>query len=283
MKHGADRKVRFKARYAAALASFLCTEETRYYLRGIFVHPHPTQPGVILVATDGHVLGVIHDVDGYANGEWICQIPTQIMSACRKKRKTGVRFKPDENAGHVHFIGHTGYVTAEALKDFHWNGGSLKDDSPMANDPSEITQFHLAIAYAPAIDGTYPAWPRVLPKDFGPFEILSVNSKYVSRFADAAKFLRESGPDIQHLIMIPTDLSSSRKDDSRGGDPIIVRIADTPHFLGVLMPMHDRDRFHQKTAERAFPEWVKEIASHRPPDKPPAEKPAEAPAAEVTA
>lgn len=40
--------------------SCVSTEETRYYLNGVHLEPHPCG-GAFMVATDGHRLIVVHD------------------------------------------------------------------------------------------------------------------------------------------------------------------------------------------------------------------------------
>lgn len=47
----------------AAVSHCVSTEETRYYLHGTYIEPHP-MGGVTMVATDGHLLAVAHDPTG---------------------------------------------------------------------------------------------------------------------------------------------------------------------------------------------------------------------------
>lgn len=54
------------------------TEETRYYLNGVYVHPHPNE-GVVLVATDGHRLIVIHDKAGKCDKPGIVAIDKKVL------------------------------------------------------------------------------------------------------------------------------------------------------------------------------------------------------------
>lgn len=49
--------------YHAALA-FAGTKDVRYYLNGVRVEHSPDGNGVILIATDGHALAVLHDAAG---------------------------------------------------------------------------------------------------------------------------------------------------------------------------------------------------------------------------
>lgn len=52
---------------------FTSKEETRYYLNGVFVEPHPVA-GVMLTATDGHRLICIRDETGYADESAIIRL-----------------------------------------------------------------------------------------------------------------------------------------------------------------------------------------------------------------
>jgi hypothetical protein len=51
-----------------ACALFESDEETRYYLKGTHVMPHPSGNGAVLAATDGHALLAVHEAEGYASG-----------------------------------------------------------------------------------------------------------------------------------------------------------------------------------------------------------------------
>lgn len=48
-------------------------EETRYYLNGVYVQPHP-EKGVLLTATDGHRLVCIHDETGSCDGAAVIMV-----------------------------------------------------------------------------------------------------------------------------------------------------------------------------------------------------------------
>jgi DNA polymerase III sliding clamp (beta) subunit (PCNA family) len=62
--------------------SCVSTEETRYYLNGVHVEPHPVK-GAILVATDGHRMLIAHDKDGSCSGPIIVQMPRFALAQCR--------------------------------------------------------------------------------------------------------------------------------------------------------------------------------------------------------
>lgn len=54
------------------------TEETRYYLNGVYIHPHPDE-GALLVATDGHRLIVVHDKAGKCDKPGIVAIDKKVL------------------------------------------------------------------------------------------------------------------------------------------------------------------------------------------------------------
>lgn len=55
----------------------------RDYLNALHIESHP-QGGVLVVATDGHILGAVHDPTGRTNGKWCCPIPEELAAQWRK-------------------------------------------------------------------------------------------------------------------------------------------------------------------------------------------------------
>ena len=133
---GDDRKVRFKAANAVRLLPFVGMEATRYYLHGICVERY--LDGVLLVATDGRRLAMIYDESGEADGTWICELPKALAAACR-----------DACAGNLHFAGQLGHVTVPEFK----------------GNPADIGPRHIATVYAPPIEGLFPNFRGILPKE----------------------------------------------------------------------------------------------------------------------
>lgn len=237
---GADRKIRVDAKRFAAAHIFSSHEITRYYLNGVYVEPHP-DGGVIMIATDGHKLGAVLDPDGYADAPSICYAPAALVSACGKRPKS-----IEKNPGDLHFLGNTAFLTAKAFR------AKDGEDEP---DPRDIGRFHIWTGYAPAIDGAYPDYRRVLPTgesvkqmDFsGGAPWFSVNGDYVKPFADAVKLIM----DVKFtpgLTFVVTDRAS----------PIGIHSESVPSFFGVLMPL----RAHSSRPE--IPAWInpkKDIAA----------------------
>ena len=233
---GEDRRVRFQARYAAALEGFISKEEKRYYLNGIYVHPHPEGKGVLLVATDGHKLAVIRDEDGEANGGWICEFPKRAMAACKSKSRDKT-LSPFDDAGDVHFVGRACYVTARGF------------DAPPSprSDPTVIGQFHLASEIAPPIDGTFPNYEKVvadsLPKEGKKTApAVTFNGHILAAFTKASSLLNEAQAKTQATMTIVLGEDNAQ--------PSVVRIDGVPEFLGIVMPMRGNPNCF------AMPDWL---------------------------
>ncbi|HEN8721178.1 TPA: hypothetical protein U8215_000825 [Pseudomonas aeruginosa] len=81
---------RAKAHYLAAVSLFMAHNDVRYYLNGISIEP-ASQGGVLLIATNGHHIGVMHDPDGWAGNKIIIS-PSKALVAGLKKRNAGTAF-----------------------------------------------------------------------------------------------------------------------------------------------------------------------------------------------
>lgn len=74
------------ARYAFWLAPFMSAEEARYYIGGIYIEPCPAG-GATLVATDGHVMGVVHDERAETDRAVIWKPSKDLLAAGRAASK----------------------------------------------------------------------------------------------------------------------------------------------------------------------------------------------------
>lgn len=224
------RRITVSARCATLVLPFMSDEETRYYLNGIYIEPHPLG-GVVMVATDGYLLGAVWDPDGVTDRPWICTVPPLLAAACRKQK---ARDNLDV-ARHLHFIGHVGYVTNELFAD--------------GDDPEMINVAHLATAYAPPIDGDYPEWRRVLPAwpEAAPPKPVGINPGFLPKFVAAAKTAEFRDG---RITLFPAAESSR---------PVIVRIDQAPEFLGLWMPT--RCALPEPDQADGLPGWL------RPPEK----------------
>lgn len=120
-----EAKLIISAKYIEALSAFAATRDVRFYLNGFYAEPHP-DGGVFLVATNGHIIIVIHDKDAKkCNGPIIYPLPPELVREAKKKTAESVSFS----------------LSAAAIKDL---GGSLRLQMPI--EP---------------IDGQYPDWRKV--------------------------------------------------------------------------------------------------------------------------
>lgn len=147
-----------------AAARCISNEETRYYLRGVFIQPHPVR-GVYLISTDGHRMIRAYDEEGTASRAAIITPPSNKMPT---KWKGKGRYQ-----NHLLFDGKT---------------VSLEEDG--------IVKI---IETAGEIDGTFPDWTRVMP-DLSQDEVLAqFNSSYLGDMAAISKLLGEGdNPYIRH-------------------------------------------------------------------------------------
>lgn len=109
-----------------AANEFTSNEDTRYYLQGVYVQPHP-KTGVLLVAADGHRLICIHDETGQCSAPAIVIVEGRAFAGVKIDKKNPTdrpRLKLDAE-------GHAVVATYRVM------------------EPS-------------VIDGTYPDYPRIL-------------------------------------------------------------------------------------------------------------------------
>ena len=139
------------ARLLRAVALAQSTEESRYYLCGVHVEPHP-DGGVILVATNGHVMTVARDPDGTCDAEAIYPITKKALADLKGKADRAV-------------------IADGMLTILDQCGGVLG--------------MHVA---AP-IDGTFPEWRRVLSEMSDNTETQAFVVEYLDRLNQTAKTL----------------------------------------------------------------------------------------------
>lgn len=191
-------KCEISAELFLAVATFQSTEEVRYYLNGVCVQNHP-ESGVILVATDGHVLGTYHDESAEYSGDDRGHI-IGLDKAQRQLVKQAIR-RAEKLPG-------DGYSVRLALLD---NGNVHPVDENIFAECE--------------VDATFPDWRRVLPCDgtdtraekyqgaisFSPALLLTFNTAFPKK------------PIVLHV----GDRSQA----------VGVRVAGHDSFYGVIMPM----------------------------------------------
>lgn len=111
--------------HAVALAA--ATEGTRFYLNGVHIEPHPRKTGVILTATNGHVLISAYHDTGFGEPFAPVIIPLKLITRIKALRKI--------------------------------------PDLTMTLTPAEVSILYAGATYAaPPVDGSFPDWRRVVPR-----------------------------------------------------------------------------------------------------------------------
>lgn len=75
-------KLNLQARLVAAIAQFKATNDIRYYLNGVYVSPRPTG-GALIIATNGHSMGLWLDDSGEIERPAILRIGARLQAACQ--------------------------------------------------------------------------------------------------------------------------------------------------------------------------------------------------------
>lgn len=190
--------INIQAKYALAIRHFVSTEETRYYLNGFFVTPCETGDGVLIVATDGHRLGIFHDETGKCTEPAIVKLNKDMLRQLKTPAK-----EHGERRLNVPGMGH-----AEIF----------------SFDNSEVGDV-IAMQQNATIDATFPDWRRILPEipesEVNPSA--GFNANFIGGFTAMAKDLGHK----QAVILMRGRLAA---------DPHLVFVSQVPEFIGVLMP-----------------------------------------------
>jgi DNA polymerase-3 subunit beta len=235
-------KLVIPAQYAHLIAGFQSTEETRYYLDGFFVQPHP-EKGVILVATDGHRMGIMHAESGIVelggmDGD-IWRLSKSTLKTCADK----------------HFDGMTrwlviGGVAKNWVATVVFSETAEEAEAVAEND----LENHMMLNAGPAklVDGTYPDWRRVIPSTdkFKPVAGASFNANILTPFAKVAGTDSDGQKNMHYSLCLHTT------GDSRS--PMVVLTA-REDFVGVLMPiLSDRASYGK------LPNWLEAKSKAKP-------------------
>ena len=205
-------KIVFPARYYADAALFASTEQTRYYLNGVALTEHGH-----LVATDGHRMFVgnpaaavgLDCLSGLPTETIILPLDKAVVSAARKKAQVGVRFLVVDRQGP------DGMQITMAVVD-------APDAADAATMPASRTH---AAAIATLIDGVFPDYRRVTPRDFDIRPTLWFDANLLADFARVAEATGRKGEKAR------VGLRPSKNDG-----PMLVDLGRVDAF-GVLMGM----------------------------------------------
>ena len=135
-----------------SLVFFASNEETHYYLNGVAVQP--TANGLFLVATDGHIMGVVRQhVESFGGISGDIIIPSTLLDKIKLARKDG------SNLAEVTVVG------------------------------NRVTIDYFGESYsADVIDGTFPSWRAIFPKDKASGKCAQFTPSLIARIAKAKAF-----------------------------------------------------------------------------------------------
>lgn len=205
---------RVNPHYLAAMTFFAAKEDVRYYLNGITIEPHPEQ-GVILMATNGHVLAAVHDPEGWCERKIILANPSKAMFGALKTKRYERIYKAE-----VCWI-------AEKFSVITWAGGDQKfaEPEPFGVEAILTTKSELIETDRP-VD-----WRKVIgkPNNEVPQKTPWISANYLKLFADAYKVISEAD-----------GYSAMRLEYTGENTVAIVRFSHFElfdRFVGAVMPM----------------------------------------------
>ncbi|MBD1602269.1 hypothetical protein [Pseudomonas typographi] len=220
---------RVNPKYFAAIHQCAAQNDVRYYLNAVHIEPH-SAGGVLIVATNGHFLGAIHDPDGWiAPGQQSLLIGAgskRLLSACMARRG------PDSDPPAVLWVAEK-YSLLSSVVD-------TSEEPEMFGEHAHLTER------TALVDGQFPNWRRVIPSARQPFDgqFPCINGEYLEAFNKIGVMLsgqKRFGGGGMHL------------EASAGHAQIVVRFNNhdlIDRFVGVIMPMYG------DKPEQILPTWA---------------------------
>ena len=190
----------FMCRFASEL-------ESRFYLRGVAVQ-RCIKPGVMLIATDGHAMGVmrLESDQGFS-------IAAPFIVSASKVIKTAVKRSKREQTWIV--------CRADGI-DVVRTSSSI---TPIMDDIVNATPCFSIPAAVAYVDGTFPEWRNIMPRH-------SVNGNRDGKNSTGVEYSDGIRPD--QLARFQIGENSISFDWNEGG-PMLVDNGDE-RFIGVVMP-----------------------------------------------
>lgn len=205
----------FDAKGLPPVAFFKAKGDIRYYLEGVYVQPHPTAPGCVLIATDGHRAAMFYDPNGKASRPAILNVSRELVSAASKKPAKHTVF------GNRRIVMEAGRLVMKEVGDHH------------------ETELFIQAGKS-EIEGKYPDVWGVLPKpdDLVPGLLGAMRAAYAADLGAVAKLLRQPGNKRFNALDHYTK-------GSDGCCVILTRFQENPNFI--VITMHVRaDEFPRK-------------------------------------
>lgn len=208
--------IRFNADLYRIATMCQSTEQTRFYLMGVFVEPHAVK-GVTLTTTDGHKMLMIHDETGVCDEPAaIIAISAEALKACKAPSK--------------------GKYGSTPVRDIVVDGADatvLHIEYP----GSDQTESKVAFSSKCRIDGVFPDYRRVIP----PQPAFNTDSMPAAFNGGFLALLAKVGIDLAKLAGNSTPLMRVVSSDPVA--PALVFWPNVPHAFAVLMPVR-ADKSH---------------------------------------
>lgn len=214
-------RLRFQAKYLPLVAPFMADRDIRYYLNGIYVTPWHN--GVLIAATDGHVLGMVYDERGHADRPVILEVSKGLISAS-KKPWPSLKSKALRALGAANYwvaSEPTGTAGRFRLKTCH--GDPDQQDIHNSEDGFET---YLQPG-RPEIEGKYPDIRKVVPKreELHPGAPGSYNRRFLNKLPH--------GPTRYEAVQFYSKPALGDED----APTLIAHLPAIPEFLALIMPM----------------------------------------------
>jgi len=206
----------FDIRALKATAIAASNEKTRYHLNGVCVEHTPDGP--VFVATDGHrLIATRHDWGENEKPEFApFIIPLDLIKKIKIVKKAG----------------YIGEITID------------KEYDSKKHTPHITIDYAGTRVYAFVIDGTFPNWRRVIPREEPINAPSQYQAQYIKEFRDAMVILAGGKTDAQPRIA------------HNGDNPAIVDLGDNGRLqsFGVIRPYGIRRDFIT-----VAPEWTNNV------------------------
>lgn len=220
---------RVNPKYFAAIHHCAAKGDVRYYLNAVHIERHPSG-GVMIVATNGHFMGAMHDPDGWIDpareSVLLGSASKRLVSACTARR--GADHEPPAQL----WIAEKFSLVSSQVE--------TTEEPELFGETSHLTEK------TELVDGVFPSWRKVMPSkrrtQVEPFPCL--NGEYLEVFNKIGVLLsgqKQFGG------------GGIRLEASEGKGSVVVRFNHhelVDRFLGIVMPMH------ADPVESLLPEWA---------------------------
>ncbi|GJD58696.1 hypothetical protein [Methylobacterium dankookense] len=191
------------------VAAYRSTEETRAYLNGVYVQPHPCG-GAYLVATDGHRMLVVYDRGAVCTEAAIIACPSDLLRAAKSKPARVRRG-----------AGASAEATGPRFLQLVDGRATVRCEDAIVFEGAD----------SGVIDSTFPDWQRIVPTlDAVPpaerSRAPAFNPSYLAGFGETARALADTLNTRATVRIVPC------------GAAAIVLFQGCDAAFGVLMPMH---------------------------------------------